>query len=73
MNWDQIEGRWNQLKGRLIEIQEGPVTSRLVIEIAPRVRIVSLITTASVKRLGLKVGKTTVAIIKATEVIVGVP
>jgi len=63
----------NQLKGRLIEIQEGPVTSRLVIEIAPRVRIVSLITTASVKRLGLKVGKTAVAIIKATEVIVGVP
>ena len=63
----------NQFKGKVVEIQEGPVTSRLVIEIAPRVRIVSLITTASVQRLGLKVGRTAVAIIKATEVIVGVP
>lgn len=63
----------NQFKGKLVELQEGPITSRLVIEIAPRVRIVSLITTASVERLGLKVGKTAVAIIKATEVIVGVP
>jgi molybdopterin-binding protein len=63
----------NQFRGKVVEIQEGPVTTRLVIEIAPRVRIVSLITTASVQRLGLKVGRTAVAIIKATEVIVGVP
>lgn len=63
----------NQFRGKVVEIQEGPVTTRLVIEIAPRVRIVSLITTASVQRLGLKVGKSAVAIIKATEVIVGVP
>jgi molybdopterin-binding protein len=63
----------NQFRGKVVEIDEGPVTSRLVIEIAPRVRIVSLITTASVKRLGLGVGKPAVAIIKATEVIVGVP
>lgn len=63
----------NQLRGKVVAIDEGPVTSRLVLEIAPKVRIVSLITTASVKRLGLVVGKKAVAIIKATEVIVGVP
>jgi molybdopterin-binding protein len=63
----------NQFRGKLVEMQTGPVSTRLVIEIAPRVRIVSLITTASVERLGLKVGRTAVAIIKATEVIVGVP
>lgn len=63
----------NQFRGKVVEMQHGPVSTRLVIEIAPRVRIVSLITTASVERLGLKVGKTAVAIIKATEVIVGVP
>ena len=63
----------NQFRGKVVELQLGPVTTRLVIEIAPRVRIVSLITTASVQRLGLKVGRTAVAIIKATEVIVGVP
>lgn len=63
----------NQFKGRVVELDEGPVTTRLVIEIAPKVRITSLITTASVKRLGLKTGRPAVAIVKATEVIVGVP
>jgi len=60
----------NQLAGKVVELEEGPVTARVVIEIAPRVRVTSLITTASVRRLGLKVGKPAVAIIKATEVIV---
>jgi molybdopterin-binding protein len=61
----------NQLKGKVIQLEEGPVTTRVVIEIAPKVQITSLITTASVRRLGLRVGKPAVAIIKATEVIVG--
>jgi molybdopterin-binding protein len=63
----------NQWKGRIVELQEGPVTARVVIEVAPKIRIVSLITTASVRRLGLAVGKNAVAIVKATEVIVGAP
>jgi molybdopterin-binding protein len=61
----------NQFKGRVIGLDEGPVTTRVLIEIAPKVVITSLITTASVRRLGLKVGKPAVAIIKATEVIIG--
>jgi molybdopterin-binding protein len=61
----------NQLKGTIKEIDEGPVTTRVLIEIAPKVTITSLITTASVKRLGLRVGKSAIAIIKATEVIIG--
>jgi molybdopterin-binding protein len=61
----------NQLKGRIVQLDEGPVTTRVLIEIAPKVTITSLITTASVRRLGLKVGKSAVAIIKATEVIIG--
>ena len=63
----------NQFRGKVVALEEGPVTTRVVLEIGPRLRIVSLITTASVRRLGLKVGKSAVAIIKATEVIVGVP
>jgi molybdopterin-binding protein len=63
----------NQFRGKVVEIEEGPVTARVVIEIGPRLRIVSLITTASVRRLGLRIGKAAVAIIKATEVIVGTP
>jgi molybdopterin-binding protein len=61
----------NQLKGRIVQLDEGPVTSRVVIEIAPKVVITSLITTASVRRLGLRIGKSAIAIIKATEVIIG--
>src|SRR5262245_10263523 len=41
----------NQFQGKVVELQEGPVTTRVVLEIAPRLRIVSLITTASVRRL----------------------
>ena len=47
----------NQFKGKVTHLEEGPVTTRVVIEIAPRVQITSLITTASVRRLGLRVGK----------------
>jgi len=61
----------NQLRGRIVELEEGPISARVAIEVAPRVRIVSLITTASSRRLRLRVGKPVVAIVKATEVIVG--
>ena len=61
----------NQLRGRIVEIQEGPVSTRVILEIAPKVRVTAVITTASAKRLGLKVGRKAIAIIKATEVILG--
>ncbi|HZM00300.1 MAG TPA: TOBE domain-containing protein [Planctomycetota bacterium] len=61
----------NQVKGRIVELEVGPVSSRVVIQIAPRVKLTSVITSASVRRLGLREGKTVVAIIKATDVILG--
>jgi molybdate transport system regulatory protein len=61
----------NQLRGRIVELDIGPVSSRVVIEIAPRVRVTSVITSASVQRLKLREGKSVVAIIKATDVILG--
>ena len=61
----------NQLRGRIVELDAGPVSSRVVIEIAPRVRVTSVITSASVQRLKLRVGRPVVAIIKATDVIIG--
>ncbi len=61
----------NQLRGRVIELETGPVSTRVVLEIAPKVKITSVITTASAKRLGLKLGMKATAIIKATEVILG--
>ena len=63
----------NRFAGRVVELKRGDVMSKLVIEVAPNVRIGSVITTDSVDRLGLAVGSHAVAIIKATEVIVGKP
>ena len=62
----------NQFRGKIVGLTLGPVSAKIVLEIAPRVRITSVITSDSARRLGLKVGKRAVAIIKATEVIVGV-
>jgi molybdopterin-binding protein len=62
----------NALQGKVIELDVGPVSSRVVLEIAPGVRVTSVITSASVKRLGLKAGKAATAIIKATDVILAV-
>lgn len=61
----------NRFAGRVVELKRGDVMSKLVIEIAPQLRIGSVITTDSVDRLGLAIGSRAIAIIKATEVIVG--
>ncbi|HZJ70943.1 MAG TPA: TOBE domain-containing protein, partial [Planctomycetota bacterium] len=61
----------NQIRGKIVALEIGPVSSRVVIQIAPRVRITSVITSASVQRLRLREGRSVVAIIKATDVILG--
>lgn len=61
----------NQVRGKIVALEIGPVSSRVVIQIAPRVRITSVITSASVQRLRLREGRSVVAIIKATDVILG--
>ncbi len=60
----------NRFPGRIVELKRGDVMSKLTIEIAPGVRMGSVITTDSVERLGLAVGARAIAIVKATEVIV---
>ena len=61
----------NRYGGKVIEIARGDVMSKVVIEIAPKIRMGAVITTDSVDRLGLVIGSSAMAIIKATEVIVG--
>jgi molybdate transport system regulatory protein len=60
----------NQFPGTIVSLKHGAVISEVVIEIAPVVQIVSLISVSSAKRLRLKKGGVATAIIKATEVIV---
>ena len=47
----------NQLKGKVIQINEGSVNSEVIIELAPGVNITSVITKRSVTDLSVEVGK----------------
>jgi len=61
----------NRFAGKVVEIARGDVMSKVVVQVAPEIRIGAVITTDSVDRLHLEVGSRAVAIIKATEVILG--
>ncbi len=62
----------NILKGKVKAIVMGVVNAEVAIEIAGGTLITSVITKASVERLGLKEGKDAYAVIKASSVMVGV-
>ena len=62
----------NSFAGRVVELVRGDVVTKVVVEIGPGIRMGSVITTDSVDRLRLRKGAHASAIIKATEVIVGV-
>lgn len=62
----------NVLKGKIVSIVEGPVSTQVTLKIAPGVQIVSTITTESSKSLGLKQGGQAYGIVKASSVMIGV-
>ncbi len=62
----------NCIEGTIKAIHEGPVSTEVTIEIAGGQQIVSSITTASAKSLGLKVGEKAYAVVKASSVMIGV-
>lgn len=62
----------NQIKGKIVEIEEGVVTARVVLDIGNGNKISSSITMNAVKELGLKVGGEAYAIVKASSVMIGV-
>jgi len=57
----------NQFKGRIKEIVNGDVVSEVDVE-TPYGIVTSVITTRSVRDLGLEVGTEVVALVKSTEV-----
>ncbi|WP_299788073.1 molybdopterin-binding protein [uncultured Shewanella sp.] len=62
----------NSLNGTVKAIEEGSVNNEVVIELAPGVEITSVVTKASCEQLGLKVGGSAYAVIKASNVMVAV-
>ncbi|MDD5343045.1 MAG: TOBE domain-containing protein [Smithella sp.] len=62
----------NILKGKVIKVSEGIVTTEVLLELTGDAKVVSMISKDSAKRLGLKPGKKAYAIIKASSVMMGV-
>jgi molybdopterin-binding protein len=62
----------NILKGKVIKITPGAVNSEIVLEMPGGAQVVSIITKESADNLGLAVGKMAYAVIKASNVMIGV-
>ena len=62
----------NQLKGTIIEINEGAVNAIVKINVGNDNIITADITLQSVKELELGIGKEVIAVIKSTSVMIGV-
>lgn len=62
----------NNLKGTVKSIDEGIITSKVVLDLGNGNEVVSIISKDSIADLGLKVGAEAYAVIKSTEVIIGV-
>lgn len=62
----------NQLKGKIIEVKKGTTTSHVRIDIGNGIVITSAITNEAVADLNLKAGDDAWAVIKASDVMIGV-
>ncbi len=62
----------NALKGKVKAVNHGAVNTEVVIELDGGTEVVAVITKASAESLGLEAGKEAYAVIKATNVMVGV-
>lgn len=61
----------NQLAGTIARIELGDLMAEVTVDIGGGQTVVSLITRGSVERLRLKEGDQVVAVVKATEVLIG--
>ena len=62
----------NVLKGKVVRVIHGSVNSEVTIELPGGAQLVSIITNTSVDNLGLTEGKEAFAIIKASNVMIGI-
>lgn len=62
----------NQLPGKVVAVTKGATTAHVKIEIAAGLVVTASITNESVDELGIGIGKSVVAIVKSSDVLVGV-
>jgi molybdopterin-binding protein len=62
----------NVLPATVKAVKPGAVDTEVVVEVAPGIDIVSIITKQSAEKLGLKPGAKAYAVIKASSVMIGV-
>ena len=62
----------NQFSGMILEVRKGATTTHVRIEVAPNVVFTASITNESAEELGLATGKRAVAVVKASDVMVGI-
>lgn len=62
----------NQIEGKLVKVEKGAVNGSVALEDEDGVMITGSITNAAIDELGLVEGGTAVAVIKATDVMIGV-
>jgi molybdopterin-binding protein len=62
----------NILKGKVVQIKVGAVNTEVILELPGGAQIVSIITKESADNLGLAVGKSAYAVIKASSVMIAI-
>jgi molybdopterin-binding protein len=62
----------NKLMGKIIDVKKGATTSHVRLEVTPGQVITASITNEAVDELGLKVGATAMAVIKASDVMIAI-
>lgn len=62
----------NALQGKVVDIKEGVVTAHVSVDIGADQPILASITMESLAELGIEVGKPVFAVIKASDVMIGI-
>ncbi|MDF5725280.1 MAG: molybdopterin-binding protein [Rhizonema sp. PD37] len=62
----------NNFAGTIKKLEKGPINTEVILEIAPGVEITAIITKASAEHLKLVEGGQASAVVKASDVMIGV-
>jgi molybdopterin-binding protein len=63
----------NQLKGKILKVDEGLITAKVLLDLGNGNIISAIISKDAISDLKLKPGDEAFAVIKSTEVIIGIP